>query len=189
MLIGLLKIMDLPTTTCDREGTNSQEGAIDGSFYTFLHKRCAPKRRRFVYPPETTQIYLELKLRRNEKLAEHPERRLSWSPVALFRFSALTFNAHVIHYNETATRETEGHPNVVVHGPLNLINILDYWRDMYSGDKQLREISYRAMSPLYAGDEYLIRTDYSRDFDDEQTWDIVVEKEGVTCMKAEIVAA
>ena len=65
----------------------------------------------------------------------------------------------MIHYNETWTRAVEGHPNVVVHGPLNLINTLDYWRDLHSnGDGPPRSISYRALSPIYAGEEYMIKT-------------------------------
>lgn len=101
-------------------------------------------------------------------------RRLSWSPLALFRFSALTFNGHMIHYNTPWARAVEGHRGLVVHGPLNLICMLDYWRDVHSGgggrglhqgqqpnnrEKEIVEISYRAMSPLYAGDEYEIRTE------------------------------
>ncbi|KAL7952040.1 hypothetical protein V8C42DRAFT_350302 [Trichoderma barbatum] len=87
-----------------------------------------------------------------------PIRKLSWSPVGLFRFSALTFNGHKIHYNEDWTRTAEGHPGVVVHGPLNVINLLDYWRDVHGGGTGPDEISYRAMSPVYGGEEYQIRT-------------------------------
>ncbi|RFU79692.1 beta subunit of gdp-forming succinate- ligase [Trichoderma arundinaceum] len=87
-----------------------------------------------------------------------PIRKLSWSPVGLFRFSALTFNGHKIHYNEDWTRTAEGHPGVVVHGPLNVINLLDYWRDVHGEGTGPDEIRYRAMSPVYGGEEYQIRT-------------------------------
>ncbi|KAL7783621.1 hypothetical protein V8C37DRAFT_413667 [Trichoderma ceciliae] len=87
-----------------------------------------------------------------------PIRKLSWSPVGLFRFSALTFNGHKIHYNQDWTRTAEGHPGVVVHGPLNVICLLDYWRDVHGGGIGPDEISYRAMSPVYAGEEYCVRT-------------------------------
>lgn len=115
-------------------------------------------------------------------LADIPQRKLAWSPVALFRFSALTFNAHMIHYNEGWTRNVEGHPAAVVHGPLNLIVIMyvpfpphdsadttplqpckavliqhrDYWRDIHSGGQQPRIVTYRALSPVYTGYEYYI---------------------------------
>ncbi|KAJ5897082.1 uncharacterized protein N7473_006481 [Penicillium subrubescens] len=87
------------------------------------------------------------------------------SPVTLFRFSALTFNPHKIHYSLPWARDVEGHRDIVVHGPLNLISILDLWRDIKGEGKESgleamelvpRSISYRATSPLYAGDEYNI---------------------------------
>ncbi|KAL7953454.1 hypothetical protein V8C34DRAFT_318146 [Trichoderma compactum] len=87
-----------------------------------------------------------------------PIRKLSWSAVGLFRFSALTFNGHKIHYNEDWTLNAEGHPGVVVHGPLNVINLLDYWRDFHGEGAGPDEIMYRAMSPVYGGEEYQIRT-------------------------------
>ncbi|KAK4170529.1 hypothetical protein QBC43DRAFT_306381 [Cladorrhinum sp. PSN259] len=96
-------------------------------------------------------------------------RHFRFSPVSLFRFSALTFNAHMIHYNEAWTRQREGHPNVVVHGPLNLINVVDFWRDSFSSHKkvgtehkammeQLSQhevtVTYRALAPIYAGERF-----------------------------------
>lgn len=75
--------------------------------------------------------------------------------VALFRFSALTFNAHKIHYSRPWCRETEGHRDIVVHGPLNLINMLDFWRDMQEHDHKVpQSIRYRATAPFYAGERY-----------------------------------
>jgi hydroxyacyl-ACP dehydratase HTD2-like protein with hotdog domain len=77
----------------------------------------------------------------------------------LFRFSALTFNGHKIHYSPEWCREVEGHRNAVVHGPLNLINMLNSWRDTARGGNAKavpRSIAYRAMSPLYVGEPYRI---------------------------------
>ena len=78
---------------------------------------------------------------------------------SLFRFSALTFNGHKIHYLPEWCREVEGHRDAVVHGPLNLINMLDFWRDTSkSGDMEAApaSIAYRAMSPLYVEEPYRI---------------------------------
>ena len=75
--------------------------------------------------------------------------------VSLFRFSALTFNAHMIHYSQPWCRAVEGHRDIVVHGPLNLINMLDFWRDENTDDYALpRSITYRATAPFYAGETY-----------------------------------
>ncbi|KAL3494908.1 hypothetical protein BJX62DRAFT_233878 [Aspergillus germanicus] len=91
-------------------------------------------------------------------------RTLTQTAVTLFRFSALTFNPHKIHYSLPWARDVEGHRDIVVHGPLNLISILDLWRDLRGADGRdgslnalyPESISYRATSPLYAGDEYRI---------------------------------
>ncbi|RSM12423.1 hypothetical protein CEP52_002475 [Fusarium oligoseptatum] len=117
-----------------------------------------------------------------------PIRELRWSPVGLFRFSALTFNGHMIHYNEDWTRNVEDHPGLVVHGPLNLINLLNYWRDIHGNGEGPRDIKYRALSPLYAGETYNIRTDGVRDVEGGKVWDVLVEKNGTVCMKSEISA-
>lgn len=83
-------------------------------------------------------------------------RDLCQSAVDLFRFSALTFNAHKIHYSRPWCREVEGHREIVVHGPLNLINMLDFWRDTRGqGDGEVpKSIRYRATAPFYAGEKY-----------------------------------
>jgi 3-methylfumaryl-CoA hydratase len=48
-------------------------------------------------------------------------RQIDVTPTLLFRFSALTYNAHRIHYDRDYARETEGYPGLVVHGPLQAL--------------------------------------------------------------------
>ncbi|KAK2791212.1 hypothetical protein FQN53_006050 [Emmonsiellopsis sp. PD_33] len=83
-------------------------------------------------------------------------RTLTQTAATLFRFSALTFNAHKIHYSLPWAQAVEGHRGLVVHGPINLISILDLWRDVRGGELVPESISYRATSPLYAEEEYKI---------------------------------
>lgn len=90
-------------------------------------------------------------------------RDFTQTPVTLFRFSALTFNAHKIHYNREWCREIEGHRDLVVHGPLNLINIMNFWRDTKGGNAVPKKVTYRATSPLYAGEKYRIVLDEEKD--------------------------
>ncbi|EFY94075.1 hypothetical protein X797_012008 [Metarhizium robertsii] len=113
-----------------------------------------------------------------------PARQLTWSAVGLFRFSALTFNGHKIHYDAGWSRGVEGHAGVVVHGPLNLINMLDYWGDVHGAGTAPASVAYRAVAPLYAGDTYTIQTGDVRD----GVYDVVADKDGTVCMKAQIVA-
>ncbi len=69
-------------------------------------------------------------------------------PIMLFRYSALTFNGHRIHYDVDFCREHEGYPNLVVHGPLIATLILDLYQHEYP-DKVMKTYSYRARSPLF----------------------------------------
>jgi hydroxyacyl-ACP dehydratase HTD2-like protein with hotdog domain len=94
------------------------------------------------------------------------QRDFRQTSTSLFRFSALTFNAHKIHYFPAWCREVEGHRDVVVHGPLNLTNMLDLWRDVRrAGDLEAvpKSIGYRAMSPLYVGERYRILLEESEE--------------------------
>ncbi|KAI1827763.1 hypothetical protein F4861DRAFT_287061 [Xylaria intraflava] len=117
----------------------------------------------------------------------YPQRHLRWSPTGLFRFSALTFNGHRIHYDSPWTTAVEGHPGCVVHGPLNLINMLDYWRDHCAGQgRRVKEISYRAVSPLYAGETYQVSARESEGKGDGLRWDMLVAREGRACMTGDI---
>ncbi|KAJ1329777.1 3-methylfumaryl-CoA hydratase [Microdochium nivale] len=154
-----------------------------------------------------------------------PRRCHRWSPTGLFRFSALTFNGHKIHYDQSWSRAIENHapPSVVVHGPLNLICMLDYFRDIvaphgaaqtspftdgfseyqYQRTTGIRQVEYRALSPLYAGQEYSTRAakvekplgedqqkqpgknGHDEDGPDQE-WELFVERKGTLCMKGKI---
>lgn len=111
---------------------------------------------------------------------------MAWSPISLFRFSALTFNAHRIHYDAAWSRGVEGHRGLVVHGPLNLINLLDYWRDVHAVPDGTgpSEITYRALSPLYSGERYTVKA--SPEGQSKGTVEVLVEREGILCMKGKI---
>ncbi|KAI5918066.1 hypothetical protein F4810DRAFT_715855 [Camillea tinctor] len=116
----------------------------------------------------------------------YPTRQLRWSPVGLFRFSALTFNGHRIHYDPSWSTTVEGHQGCVVHGPLNLICMLDYWRDVCS-NRPLKQIIYRALAPIYAGDTYQIRASPPVAVDLGWQWQIYVEKDKKICMRGAII--
>ncbi|MHA1563754.1 MAG: FAS1-like dehydratase domain-containing protein [Alphaproteobacteria bacterium] len=70
--------------------------------------------------------------------------------VMLFRFSALTFNGHRIHYDRDYAMKEEGYPGLVVHGPLVATLLIDLLaREMASA--RLTHFSFRAVSPLFDG--------------------------------------
>jgi hydroxyacyl-ACP dehydratase HTD2-like protein with hotdog domain len=80
---------------------------------------------------------------------------LSADPVLLFRFSALTYNAHRIHYDAAYATGIEGHPGLVVHGPLLALLMLELPRRNLTG-APVTGLTFRARSPLYAGDAFTV---------------------------------
>ena len=81
------------------------------------------------------------------------------SSTALFRYSALTFNGHRIHYDADYCREVEGYRNLVIHGPL-IATMLAGYAEEVSGNR-LREFSYRCLSTALLGDALTLRADPS----------------------------
>ena len=78
-------------------------------------------------------------------------RALIPSEPLLFRFSALTFNSHRIHYDEPYAAGVEGYRGLVVHGPLTATLLLDLAR-RHLGDNVLKNFSFRGVSPVIAGE-------------------------------------
>ncbi|MCJ1232761.1 hypothetical protein MMC14_000715 [Varicellaria rhodocarpa] len=74
----------------------------------------------------------------------------------LFRFSALTFNAHRIHLDKQYCQEIEGHRNLLVHGPLSVVLILETLMRFTEKRTVIEEIEYRNLAPLYADEEMKI---------------------------------
>ncbi|WP_040701517.1 FAS1-like dehydratase domain-containing protein [Nocardia vinacea] len=69
------------------------------------------------------------------------------SPTLLFRYSALTYNGHRIHYDRDYARDVEGYPGLLVHGPLQALAMAEAARAHgYTGDQVF---DYRLRSPLF----------------------------------------
>lgn len=68
----------------------------------------------------------------------------------LFRYSALTFNTHRIHYDHLYTREVERYPTLIVHGPLIATLLLNLAADEI-GPGKFSRVTIRAVSPAYVG--------------------------------------
>ena len=69
------------------------------------------------------------------------------SATLLFRYSALIFNAHRIHYDQPYVTKVEGYPGLIVHGPLIATYLLDLFR--VKAGSPLAAFSYRGVSPLF----------------------------------------
>ena len=125
--------------------------------YSIAGRRVISERQDIVYrgensvgapPPEPTPVGTILQ-------------RLPINPVRLFRFSALTGNAHRIHYDLPYATAVEGYPALVIHGPLQAAFLMQI--PAKSTDRPLRRFSYRASRPLFSGADLLGVRDPSGD--------------------------
>ena len=69
-------------------------------------------------------------------------------PVLMFRYSALTFNGHRIHYDRSYVTAVEGYPGLVVHGPLIAMLLMDLLRRNLQ-DARVARFAFRAVRPLF----------------------------------------
>lgn len=91
--------------------------------------------------------------------AEPRSADLTWtveaSPVLLFRYSALTFNGHRIHYDHPYVTGVEGYAGLVVHGPIQATLIMNIIATL-SGGAPIR-LDYRGLAPLIAGETFQVK--------------------------------
>lgn len=102
-----------------------------------------------------------------------------WCPNAidLFRFSAVTFNGHRIHYDFPYANVEEGYPDLVVQGPFTAVKLLEYARRM--SVRPIRRFTFRSVAPLFVYQPItLVRIDFSSF--------IARRCDGVTAMTADI---
>ena len=87
-------------------------------------------------------------------VAKHRETHVS-DPVLLFRYSALTFNGHRIHYDRDYVTEVEGYPGLIFHGPLQAAFIVELAARLHGGTAP-KKFSYRGVQPLFEGSEFSV---------------------------------
>ncbi|MBR0873449.1 MaoC family dehydratase N-terminal domain-containing protein [Bradyrhizobium tropiciagri] len=87
-------------------------------------------------------------------VAQHRETHVS-DPVLLFRYSALTFNGHRIHYDRDYVTKVEGYPGLIFHGPLQAAFIVELAAKLRGG-KPPKKFSYRGVQPLFEGSEFSV---------------------------------
>ena len=83
-------------------------------------------------------------------------------PVLLFRYSALTFNGHRIHYDRDYVTRIEGYPGLVFHGPLQAALLVEFAAKLHGGAAP-RKFSYRGVQPLFEGSEFSVNANDERD--------------------------
>jgi|tagenome__1003787_1003787.scaffolds.fasta_scaffold20793428_2 3-methylfumaryl-CoA hydratase len=89
-----------------------------------------------------------------------PARQAQWretraaDAVMLFRYSALTFNGHRIHYDRQYVTEVEGYPGLIVHGPLQATLLVEFAASIRSAAPKV--FVFRALNPLFDGQEFTL---------------------------------
>jgi 3-methylfumaryl-CoA hydratase len=81
--------------------------------------------------------------------ATHSRRHMA-DPVLLFRYSALTFNGHRIHYDRDYVTQIEGYPGLIVHGPLQAALLAEFANEHHGGQAP-KTFEYRGVRPLFDG--------------------------------------
>jgi 3-methylfumaryl-CoA hydratase len=86
--------------------------------------------------------------------AQHRESHIA-DPVLLFRYSALTFNGHRIHYDRDYVTKVEGYPGLIFHGPMQAALLVEFAAKLRGGTAP-KKFSYRGVQPLFEGGEFSV---------------------------------
>ncbi len=100
-------------------------------------------------------------------------------PVLLFRYSALTFNGHRIHYDRNYCQDVENYPGLIVHGPLIATLLLDLVTTCQP--RPIEEFTFRALSPLFDTGEFSI---HGSQLDEHRSELWAVDQQQQMCMQA-----
>jgi 3-methylfumaryl-CoA hydratase len=86
--------------------------------------------------------------------AQHRESHMA-DPVLLFRYSALTFNGHRIHYDRDYVTKVEGYPGLIFHGPMQAALLVEFGAKLHGGVAP-KKFSYRGLQPLFEGSQFSV---------------------------------
>ena len=95
-------------------------------------------------------------------------RRVMPDSTLLFRYSALTFNGHRIHYDKDYATNEEHYPGLVVHGPMQATLLLDLCRQ--NARRTLKQFEYRAQHPLFAGRAFTVNGNFDAAASQADVW-------------------
>ena len=102
--------------------------------------------------------------------------------VLLFRYSALTFNGHRIHYDRRYVTTEEGYPGLIVHGPLLATLLLDLFAR--NDARTVKSFSFRALSPVFDTTKFTVHG--TPEAGGAKLW--IRRDDGALCMEATVQA-
>jgi len=133
------------------ENKSGKRGAL--SFVTVEHsiscdaKLCITEEQDLVYRDAAPRSAPAPAVIRHDGIAEWT-RSIEPDTTLLFRYSALTFNGHRIHYDQAYARAEEGYPDLVVHAPLTA-TLLQQFALEHGAGRSLARFEFRGVSPLF----------------------------------------
>ncbi|QIK40577.1 FAS1-like dehydratase domain-containing protein [Pontivivens nitratireducens] len=116
------------------------------------NRRVIEERQDIVYRPARS-----VEAAQPEAVHDIPEDAFVGDPVTLFRYSAMTFNGHRIHYDYPYVTQQEGYSGLVVHGPIQATLLMN--AAAAAAQQDAIRIEYRGLSPLIAGQPVSIKRD------------------------------
>ena len=156
--LGALDPKDRASATNTAEEDFGESGVIERRNIVFM--RSAPPGSTAAAPPSPAKILPPPTTSPDFSHTFVPDERL------LFRYSALTWNAHAIHLDSAFVREVEGHRSLLVHGPLSFTMLVTALRRHLAmqradgtergsdkGQEVVERVEYRNLAPLYAGEK------------------------------------
>tara|TARA_B110000858_G_scaffold193768_1_gene246961 strand:+ start:61694 stop:62560 length:867 start_codon:yes stop_codon:yes gene_type:complete len=109
-------------------------------------------------------------------------RTVTPDPVLLFRYSALTFNGHRIHYDREYCKDVESYPGLVVHGPMLATFLLELLNGHYP-NANVSNFSFKAMKPVFDIESFHIRGNKPDNTGKAKLW--IADNDGNLCMEAQ----
>ncbi len=113
-------------------------------------KRCVVERQNLVYREDPKQGHPSPGLIVPPSQPDI-QKHFTPDPVVMFRYSALTFNGHRVHYDVEYARDVEGYPGLVFHAPLTATLLYQLVRE--HGEDEPKNFVYRATTPLFCNEQ------------------------------------
>jgi len=157
-IIEQIKIGDTVTRRSEITEITKKEGRSGPLvFVTVIHEYSTERglairdRQNAVYLDPTGKTQPSPATRKEQSPQADYRENVAIDSTLLFRYSAITFNGHRIHYDQDYARTVEGYPDLVVHGPLQASLLLQYGAKLAKG-RALKSFRYRGERPLFVSE-------------------------------------
>lgn len=145
---------------------------------------CVHEHQTIVYredPPAEEKIQPVLPVAKKSQRVACLTKFVSLDSRALFRYSALTYNAHRIHYDFEYARNVEAYPGLVVHGPFQAMLLMDFVQESFP-NRAVHRFQFSGVRPLIAPQTFSLNISITDSL--VSAW--TIDEEGSETMSAEV---